>query len=91
MALNDTSRLKSQPRKEDFAQLIEFAVRFSDIDMNGHVNNSVFGTYFEAGRVGMARLIEEPTVGRVVVRVEQRRTPFGLGLCVGLQRASGLL
>jgi acyl-CoA thioester hydrolase len=28
-------------------------VRYRDTDRQGHVNNAVFGTYFEAGRVGM--------------------------------------
>jgi acyl-CoA thioester hydrolase len=71
--LNDTSRLTSLPRREDFAQHFEIAVRFNDIDMNGHVNNAVFGTYFEAGRVGIMRLkmsAQKPeTMGWIVARV----------------------
>src|SRR5207253_2276590 len=30
-------------------------IRFGDMDGNGHVNNAVFSTFFEAGRVSLFR------------------------------------
>ena len=35
-------------------------MRFGDLDSQGHVNNAVYATYFESGRVGMFR---EPNLG----------------------------
>lgn len=39
------------PRREDFPHRILESVRFSDLDRQNHVNNAVFATFFEAGRV----------------------------------------
>jgi len=39
------------PRPEDFPHRTVITIRFRDLDRQGHVNNSVFSTYFEAGRV----------------------------------------
>jgi acyl-CoA thioester hydrolase len=39
------------PRREDFPHHTVHTVRFSDLDRQNHVNNAVFATFFEAGRV----------------------------------------
>jgi acyl-CoA thioester hydrolase len=39
------------PCPEDFPHRTIVTVRFSDLDRQGHVNNAVFATFFEAGRV----------------------------------------
>ena len=39
------------PRHEDFPHRIVEAIRFSDLDRQNHVNNAVFATFFESGRV----------------------------------------
>lgn len=39
------------PRPEDFPHRAIVTVRFSDLDRQGHVNNAVFATFFESGRV----------------------------------------
>lgn len=39
------------PRPEDFPHRTVVTIRFRDLDRQGHVNNAVFATYFEAGRV----------------------------------------
>ena len=39
------------PRPEDFPHRTVQTVRFSDLDRQNHVNNAVFATFFEAGRV----------------------------------------
>jgi acyl-CoA thioester hydrolase len=41
------------PRLEDFAIRTPEIVRFGDMDRQGHVNNAVYSTYLETGRVGM--------------------------------------
>ncbi len=39
------------PRAEDFPHRIVETIRFGDLDRQNHVNNSVFATFFESGRV----------------------------------------
>jgi acyl-CoA thioester hydrolase len=39
------------PRPEDFPHRTVQTIRFSDLDRQDHVNNAVFVTFFEAGRV----------------------------------------
>ncbi len=34
-----------------FRHCIDIQVRYSDIDMNGHVNNTIYGHYFDTARV----------------------------------------
>jgi len=49
-------------------------IRFADLDPQGHVNNAVFSTYFESGRVAMFRdpdlSIGVPDATFVLVRQE---------------------
>lgn len=53
--MNDTSRPLSLPRREDFPHRVVETVRFRDLDINGHVNNAIFSTYLETGRVDIIR------------------------------------
>jgi acyl-CoA thioester hydrolase len=39
------------PRPEDFPHRTVETIRFGDLDRQGHVNNAVFSTFFESGRV----------------------------------------
>jgi acyl-CoA thioester hydrolase len=39
------------PRIEDFPVRASDTIRFADMDRQGHVNNAVYPTYFETGRV----------------------------------------
>jgi acyl-CoA thioester hydrolase len=41
------------PRVEDFPVRVPDIIRFGDMDRQGHVNNAVYPTYFETGRVGV--------------------------------------
>ena len=43
------------PRLEDFPYRLTDNVRFADLDPNGHVNNAVYATYFETGRVMLVK------------------------------------
>lgn len=43
------------PRLEDFPYRLTDNVRFADLDPNQHVNNAVYATYFETGRVTLMK------------------------------------
>jgi acyl-CoA thioester hydrolase len=65
---------RAQPRLEDFPHRVADVIRYGDLDPQGHVNQAVFATYFEAGRVAMFRSpdlgIGVPGVTFVLVRIE---------------------
>lgn len=42
---------KSEPRLEDFPLRARDKLRYADTDRQGHVNNAVFATFLETGRV----------------------------------------
>jgi acyl-CoA thioester hydrolase len=46
---------KPAPRLADFPHRVTDIIRYADLDPQGHVNNAVFATYFETGRVAMFR------------------------------------
>lgn len=50
-----TRARKPAPRLEDYPHRVKDIVRYADLDPQGHVNNAVFATYFESGRVAMFR------------------------------------
>jgi acyl-CoA thioester hydrolase len=43
------------PRLEDFPFRLSDNVRFADLDPNDHVNNAVYASYFETGRVTLMK------------------------------------
>jgi acyl-CoA thioester hydrolase len=47
---------RAVPRLADFPHRVGDIVRYGDLDAQGHVNNAVFATYFESGRVAMFRM-----------------------------------
>ena len=51
---------KPVPQLADYPHRVTDIIRFADLDAQGHVNNAVFATYFESGRVAMFR---EPDLG----------------------------
>jgi acyl-CoA thioester hydrolase len=53
--VNAPARLDSPPRLEDFPYRHSDNVRFADLDPNQHVNNAVYATYFETGRVTLVK------------------------------------
>ncbi len=46
---------KPAPLLEHYPHRVTEIIRFGDIDAQGHVNNAVFATYFESGRVALFR------------------------------------
>jgi acyl-CoA thioester hydrolase len=53
--VNAPARLVSTPHLEDFPYRLTDNVRFADLDPNQHVNNAVYATYFETGRVTLMK------------------------------------
>lgn len=55
--MNDTTTKpkKPAPKLEHYPHRVTEIVRFADLDPQGHVNNAVFATYFESGRVALFR------------------------------------
>jgi acyl-CoA thioester hydrolase len=73
-AVNAALRPDATPRLEDFPYRLSDNVRFADLDPNGHVNNAVYATYFETGRVTLMKdrsygLMPEG-VGWIMVRLD---------------------
>jgi acyl-CoA thioester hydrolase len=65
---------KPAPSLADYPHRVAEIVRFGDLDPQGHVNQAVFLTYFESGRVAMFRNpdlgIGVPGATFVMVRME---------------------
>jgi acyl-CoA thioester hydrolase len=65
---------KPAPELADFPHRVTDNIRFADLDPQGHVNQAVFLTYFESGRVAMFRNsdlgIGVPGATFVLVRME---------------------
>ncbi len=53
--MNAPARLDPAPLLEDFPYRLTDNVRFADLDPNQHVNNAVYATYFETGRVTLMK------------------------------------
>jgi acyl-CoA thioester hydrolase len=53
--LNALTDLNANPHLEDFPYRLTDNVRFADLDPNHHVNNAVYATYFETGRVTLMK------------------------------------
>jgi acyl-CoA thioester hydrolase len=62
------------PQLADYPHRTSDIIRYADLDPQGHVNNAVFATYFETGRVAMFRNkdlgIGVPNATFVLVRSE---------------------
>jgi acyl-CoA thioester hydrolase len=53
--VNVPARPDPTPRLEDYPYRLSDNVRFADLDPNQHVNNAVYATYFETGRVTLMK------------------------------------
>ncbi|MBR0718868.1 thioesterase family protein [Bradyrhizobium liaoningense] len=72
--MNAPSRLDSTLRLDDFPYRLSDNVRFADLDPNQHVNNAVYATYFETGRVTLMKSPEygltPPGLAWIMVRLD---------------------
>lgn len=72
--MNAPSRLDTTPRLEDYPYRLSDNVRFGDLDPNQHVNNAVYATYFETGRVTLMKSPEygltPPGLAWIMVRLD---------------------
>lgn len=58
-----TTARRPVPRREDFPYWTTDMVRYRDLDRQNHVNNAVYSTYFETGRVLVLR---DPELGLIL-------------------------
>ena len=74
MSDQPSARPKAVPQLADYPHRVSEVCRFGDLDPQGHVNQAVFSTYFESGRVAMFRDkslgIGVPGATFVLVRIE---------------------
>jgi acyl-CoA thioester hydrolase len=89
--VNAPARLNSTPRLEDFPYRLSDNVRFADLDPNQHVNNAVYATYFETGRVTLMKDrgygLMPPGLAWIMVRLDihfraELQVVFSEGKCV---------
>jgi acyl-CoA thioester hydrolase len=53
--VNAPLRENAEPHLEDFPFRVTDNVRYADLDPNQHVNNAVYASYFETGRVTLMK------------------------------------
>jgi acyl-CoA thioester hydrolase len=53
--VNAPARPDPTPRLDDFPYRLSDNVRYADLDPNQHVNNAVYASYFETGRVTLMK------------------------------------
>jgi acyl-CoA thioester hydrolase len=72
--VNAPIRSDAALRLEDFPYRLSDNVRFADLDPNQHVNNAVYATYFETGRVTLMKDrshgLMPPGLGWIMVRLD---------------------
>ena len=72
--LNAPLRENAEPRLEDFPFRVTDNVRYADLDPNQHVNNAVYASYFETGRVTLmkdsSRGLMPPGLSWMMVRLD---------------------
>lgn len=87
---------KTRSRRADFSYFVPIQVRWGDMDALGHVNNSVYFTYAETGRLEFLSEVTEGQVfknnaGPILARiscdfVEQLRHPVDIECGIGVAR-----
>ena len=72
--MNAPLRENAEPRLEDFPFRVTDNVRYADLDPNQHVNNAVYASYFETGRVTLmkdrSRGLMPPGLSWMMVRLD---------------------
>jgi acyl-CoA thioester hydrolase len=72
--VNAPLRADATPRLDDFPYRLTDNVRYADLDPNQHVNNAVYASYFETGRVTLVKDrsygLMPPGLGWIMVRLD---------------------
>jgi acyl-CoA thioester hydrolase len=72
--VNAPLRENAEPKLEDFPFRVTDNVRYADLDPNQHVNNAVYASYFETGRVTLmkdrSRGLMPPGLSWMMVRLD---------------------
>jgi acyl-CoA thioester hydrolase len=93
--VNAPARLDSTPLLEDFPFRQTDNVRYADLDPNQHVNNAVYATYFETGRVMLVKDrsygLFPPGLGWMLVRLDihfraELRWPGSIEMGLGVSK-----
>ncbi len=93
--MNAPARLKAAPRLQDYPYRLTDNVRFADLDPNQHVNNAVYATYFETGRVTLMKDrshgLMPPGLAWIMVRLDihfraELRWPGRIELGLGIEK-----
>lgn len=95
--MNDTAKnpAPAAPKLEDFPHKTVDIIRLGDLDHQNHVNNAVFATYLETGRVNFMRdvfgSLRFGDRGFVVARLEinfikELHWPGMVDVCTGVER-----
>lgn len=93
--MNAPARLDSTPRLEDFPYRLTDNVRYADLDPNQHVNNAVYASYFETGRVTLMKDrsygLMPPGVTWIMVRLDihfraELRWPGEIAMGLGVSK-----
>ena len=93
--MNASLPANATPRLEDFPYRLSDNVRFADLDPNQHVNNAVYASYFETGRVTLMKDrsygLMPPGLAWIMVRLDihfraELRWPGTIELGLGLTR-----
>jgi acyl-CoA thioester hydrolase len=93
--VNAPARLDAAPRLEDYPYRLSDNVRFADLDPNQHVNNAVYATYFETGRVTLMKDrsfgLMPPGLAWIMVRLDihfraELRWPGAIEMGLGVAR-----
>ena len=93
--MNAQARPDSPPQLEDFPFRVTDNVRFADLDPNQHVNNAIYATYFETGRVMLMKDrsygLMPPGLAWMMVRLDMHfraelRWPGGIEMGLGLTK-----
>ena len=93
--MNAPSTTDTMLRLEDFPYRLTDNVRYADLDPNQHVNNAVYATYFETGRVTLMKDrsygLMPPGLAWIMVRLDihfraELRWPGTIELGLGLTK-----
>jgi acyl-CoA thioester hydrolase len=94
----ETKPARTTPKLDDFPHRAADIIRLGDLDHQGHVNNAVFATYLETGRVNFMRDVfgglrfgdNSFVVARLEINfLKELHWPGAVEACTGVERIGG--